>query len=36
MQIKPETQADYDKGLEVNQDPYGHRIYTCTPKSGQT
>ena len=28
MQIKPEAQADYDKGLEVNQDPYGHRIYT--------
>ena len=28
MQIKPEAQADYEKGLAVNNDPYGSRIYS--------
>jgi hypothetical protein len=28
MQIKPEAQTDYDKGLANNQDPYGNRCYT--------
>lgn len=32
MKIKPEMQVDYDKGLELNQDPYGKQIFTYAQK----